>query len=124
MVVPMEATPPANLKDLDEAFADIIRELRTLFWRGSIPPRGVTEESRRFHPVAVTVRQPGMRMIERSGYCDLKSRHERSKHVDFARGRSILCGGRPQSRSGFGDLSKTTSRTRRRRCPIESALFG
>jgi len=58
---------PSGFKELDEAFADIIRELRTQYLVGFYP-KDVKEEARRFHPVAVTVRQPGMRTIARSGY--------------------------------------------------------
>jgi Ca-activated chloride channel family protein len=58
---------PAGFNELDEAFADIIRELRTQYLVGFYP-KDVKEEPRRFHPVAVTVRQPGMKTIARSGY--------------------------------------------------------
>jgi Ca-activated chloride channel family protein len=58
---------PGSFNELDDAFADIIRELRTQYLIGFYP-KDVKEEPRRFHPVAVTVRQPGMRTIARSGY--------------------------------------------------------
>lgn len=58
---------PGSFTELDDAFADIIRELRTQYLIGFYP-KDVKEEARRFHPVAVTVRSPGMRTIARSGY--------------------------------------------------------
>ncbi len=58
---------PSGFSELDEAFADIIRELRTQYLIGFYP-KDVKEEPRRFHPVAVMVRQAGMRTIARSGY--------------------------------------------------------
>jgi Ca-activated chloride channel family protein len=58
---------PAGFSELDEAFADIIRELRTQYLIGFYP-KDVKQEPRRFHPVAVTVKQPGMKTIARSGY--------------------------------------------------------
>ncbi len=58
---------PTGFDELDEAFANIIRELRTQYLIGFYP-KDVKEEPRRFHPVSVTVRPPGMRTIARSGY--------------------------------------------------------
>jgi Ca-activated chloride channel family protein len=58
---------PSGFNELDDAFSDIIRELRTQYLIGFYP-KDVKQEPRRFHPVAVTVRQPGMRTIARSGY--------------------------------------------------------
>jgi Ca-activated chloride channel family protein len=58
---------PSGFDELDQAFADIIRELRTQYLVGFYP-KDVKEEARRFHPVSVTVRPPGMRTIARSGY--------------------------------------------------------
>jgi len=58
---------PSGFDELDSAFADIIRELRTQYLLGFYP-KDVKEEARRFHPVTVGVRQPGMRTIARSGY--------------------------------------------------------
>jgi Ca-activated chloride channel family protein len=58
---------PSGFEELNEAFADIIRELRTQYLVGFYP-KDVKEEPRRFHPVAVTVREPGMKTMARSGY--------------------------------------------------------
>ena len=58
---------PTGFGELDQAFADIIRELRTQYLIGFYP-KEVKEEPRRFHPVAVTIRSPGMRTSARSGY--------------------------------------------------------
>jgi Ca-activated chloride channel family protein len=58
---------PSGFNQLDEAFADIIHELRTQYLIGFYP-KDVKEEPRRFHPVGVSVRQPGMKTIARSGY--------------------------------------------------------
>jgi len=58
---------PSGFTELDKAFADIIRELRTQYLIGFYP-KDVKQEPRRFHPVAVTVKQPGMKTIARSGY--------------------------------------------------------
>ncbi len=58
---------PSGFDELDNAFGDIIRELRTQYLVGFYP-KDVKEEARRFHPVSVTVKQPGMHTIARSGY--------------------------------------------------------
>lgn len=58
---------PSGFDELDAAFADIIRELRTQYLLGFYP-KGVKEEPRRFHSVTVTVKPAGMRTIARSGY--------------------------------------------------------
>ena len=58
---------PSGFDELDNAFSDIIRELRTQYLVGFYP-RDVKEETRRFHPVGVSVKQPGMHTIARSGY--------------------------------------------------------
>ena len=58
---------PTGFEELDAAFADIIRELRTQYLVGFYP-KDVKEEARRYHPVAVTVRPTGMRTLARSGY--------------------------------------------------------
>ncbi len=58
---------PAGFTELDDAFTDIIRELRTQYLIGFYP-KDVKQEPRRFHPVSVTVRQPGMKTIARNGY--------------------------------------------------------
>lgn len=58
---------PSGFDELDQAFADIIRELRTQYLIGFYP-KNVKEEPRRFHPVSVAVRPPGLRTVARSGY--------------------------------------------------------
>lgn len=58
---------PEGFDRLDEAFADILRELRTQYMMGYYP-RNVLEEPRRFHPVGVEVRDPSMKVSARSGY--------------------------------------------------------
>jgi len=58
---------PEGFAHLDEAFTDILRELRTQYMLGYYP-QNVLQEPRRFHPVAVQVRDPSMRVSARSGY--------------------------------------------------------
>lgn len=58
---------PEGFERLDEAFTDILRELRTQYMLGYYP-QNVLEEPRRFHPVAVQVRDPSMKVSARSGY--------------------------------------------------------
>ena len=58
---------PSGFDELDNAFTDIIRELRTQYLVGFYP-KDVKEEPRHFHPVSVAVHTPGMRTIARSGY--------------------------------------------------------
>ena len=58
---------PSGFDELDTAFADIIRELRTQYLLGFYP-KDVKEEPHRFHPVAVSVKPTGMHTIARSGY--------------------------------------------------------
>ncbi len=52
---------------LDEAFGQIIEELRTQYVLGFYPS-GVIEEPRRYHPIAVQVPKPTLRVSARSGY--------------------------------------------------------
>jgi Ca-activated chloride channel family protein len=58
---------PEGFDRLDEAFADILQELRTQYMLGYYP-QNVLEEPRRFHPVGVQVRDPSMKVSARSGY--------------------------------------------------------
>jgi Ca-activated chloride channel family protein len=58
---------PSGFDELDTAFSDIIRELRTQYLLGFYP-KDVTEAPRRFHPVSVAVKPPGMHTLARSGY--------------------------------------------------------
>ncbi len=58
---------PEGFDRLDEAFADILRELRTQYMLGYYP-QNVLQEPRRFHPVGVQVRDPSMKVSARSGY--------------------------------------------------------
>lgn len=58
---------PEGFDRLDQAFVDILKELRTQYMLGYYP-RNVLEEPRRFHPVDVRVHDPSMRISARSGY--------------------------------------------------------
>lgn len=58
---------PEGFNKLDEAFADILRELRTQYMLGYYP-KGVLQEQQRFHPVKVQVHDVSMRVSARSGY--------------------------------------------------------
>lgn len=58
---------PEGFDRLDEAFVDILQELRTQYMIGFYP-QNVLEEPRRFHPVAVQVRDPSMKVSARTGY--------------------------------------------------------
>ena len=58
---------PESFEELDSAFADILRELRTQYLLGFYP-RDVRQEPRLFHPVKVELKQPGLRVSARSGY--------------------------------------------------------
>jgi Ca-activated chloride channel homolog len=58
---------PQGFARLDEAFADILRELRTQYLLGFYPA-AVREESHRFHSVTVGVRDPRIKVMARSGY--------------------------------------------------------
>lgn len=58
---------PEGFDRLDEAFTDILRELRTQYMIGYYP-RNVLEEPRRFHPVSVELRDPSMKVSARNGY--------------------------------------------------------
>jgi len=58
---------PAGAGQLDQAFTEILRELRTEYLLGYYPrlPMGITN---RYHAVRVTVRRPELKVITRSGY--------------------------------------------------------
>jgi Ca-activated chloride channel homolog len=58
---------PQDLNQLDAAFADILRELRTQYLLGYYP-RDVREQPRLFHPVSVEVRDPKLKVSARTGY--------------------------------------------------------
>lgn len=58
---------PHGFEQLDEAFADILRELRTQYLIGFYP-RNVREQPRSFHPVKVEARNSAFRVTARSGY--------------------------------------------------------
>jgi Ca-activated chloride channel homolog len=58
---------PEGFERLNEAFEEIIRELRTQYLLGFYP-QGTREEKRRFHPLKVELTRPGLRVSARSGY--------------------------------------------------------
>jgi Ca-activated chloride channel homolog len=58
---------PESFAQLDAAFADIIRELRTQYLLGFYP-KAVREEPRRFHPVAVSTHDTSLKISSRAGY--------------------------------------------------------
>jgi Ca-activated chloride channel family protein len=58
---------PESFSQLDAAFADIIRELRTQYLLGFYP-KSVREEPKRFHPVAVSTRDSSLKISSRRGY--------------------------------------------------------
>jgi Ca-activated chloride channel family protein len=58
---------PEGFSHLDQAFTEIIHELRTQYLLGFYP-KEVREEPRRFHPVGVAARDNRIRIIARSGY--------------------------------------------------------
>ncbi len=58
---------PQGFEKLNQAFEDIIRELRTQYLLGFYP-QNVREEPRRFHPLSVSLRNPSLRVSARSGY--------------------------------------------------------
>ena len=58
---------PAVGPDLDKAFADILRDLRTQYLLGFYP-RGIPPSKNRFHRLEVRVSRPGLRVQTRSGY--------------------------------------------------------
>jgi Ca-activated chloride channel family protein len=58
---------PEGFAHLDQAFSEIIRDLRTQYLLGYYP-KDVRQEPRRFHPVSVGARDNRIRIISRSGY--------------------------------------------------------
>ncbi len=58
---------PQSFDQLDQAFADILQELRTQYMLGFYPTN-VREESRSFHPVKVEARDRLLRITARTGY--------------------------------------------------------
>jgi Ca-activated chloride channel family protein len=58
---------PSDSDSLDQAFDDILQELRTQYLLAYYP-HGVPDGRNRFHPVAVKVRRADLRAITRSGY--------------------------------------------------------
>lgn len=58
---------PANFAQLDEAFVDIIKDLRTQYLLGFYPT-GVLQTPGAFHPVTVTVKRQDLKVTARSGY--------------------------------------------------------
>lgn len=58
---------PEGFEQLDEAFGDILKELRTQYLLGFYP-RGVRDQPRLFHPVKVQVRDSSLRITARTGY--------------------------------------------------------
>ncbi len=58
---------PSDSDSLDQAFDDILIELRTQYLLAYYP-HNVPAERNRFHPVAVKVRRTDLRAITRSGY--------------------------------------------------------
>ena len=59
-------TPSLGL-DLDNAFAEILKELRTQYFLGYYP-RGVPPGVDRFHRLEVRLSNPNLRVVARSGY--------------------------------------------------------
>ncbi len=58
---------PSLGTELDNAFSDILRELRTQYLIGFYP-RNTPATKDRFHNLRVSVRTPGLRVITRNGY--------------------------------------------------------
>lgn len=58
---------PSVGPELDRAFADILRDLRTQYLLGYYP-RDVPPSENRFHKIEVRVRRPELRVLARNGY--------------------------------------------------------
>lgn len=58
---------PSTTKDLDGAFAEILRDLRTQYLIGYYP-RGLSPARERFHEVKLSLRRPGYTVSSRRGY--------------------------------------------------------
>lgn len=58
---------PTSGPELDQAFSDLIRELRTQYLVGYYP-KNIPPTPNRFHTTTVRLARPGLRAITRSGY--------------------------------------------------------
>lgn len=58
---------PSSSQELDRAFTEILRDLRTQYLIGYRPSH-LPEDAPRFHPVRVEVSRPDLRVSTRSGY--------------------------------------------------------
>ena len=58
---------PAGADELDEAFSNILRELRTQYLLGYYP-RETTPSADKYHRVRVEVREPHVKITTRTGY--------------------------------------------------------
>ena len=58
---------PEGFDQLDEAFTDILRELRTQYLLGFYP-QGTVEKPKSFHAVSVNVSQSSLKISSRTGY--------------------------------------------------------
>ncbi len=58
---------PSVGPELDRAFAEILKELRTQYLLGYYP-KGVPASENRFHKIEVRVRRPELRVLARNGY--------------------------------------------------------
>jgi Ca-activated chloride channel family protein len=58
---------PGTTKDLDQAFAEILQDLRTQYLVGYYP-RGLSATHERFHEVKLSLRRPGYTVSTRRGY--------------------------------------------------------
>ncbi len=58
---------PLGFAQLDQAFIEIIKELRTQYLLGFYP-KGVPQAPGVYHPIAVTAKDQNLRVISRSGY--------------------------------------------------------
>ena len=58
---------PAGADELDEAFSNILRELRTQYLLGYYP-RETTPSADKYHRVSVEVREPHVKITTRTGY--------------------------------------------------------
>ncbi len=56
-----------RLPSLDKAFGEILLDLRTQYLLGYYP-KDLPKDAKRFHPVAVHVKRPDLRVLTRSGY--------------------------------------------------------
>lgn len=61
---------PAGAGQLDEAFTDILRELRTQYLLAYYP-KNLSPHPDSFHPVRITVQGPSLRVSTRTGYYEL-----------------------------------------------------